>query len=302
MAAGGQASVHHGRKSSSSNRVKVPRPTKFAFFPTQLAENLSKMLDVVPRKLVPGSPHATEGPAPRYNIWRKPMNDDLHLPQGTVRFRSRQELLRHTLLALVAVIGVACTAATPPPPVAKVQPPAFRQQDWRDAVLYFVLIDRFADGDPANDINVDRSAKGTFHGGDLKGLTRHLDEIADLGVTAIWITPVVKNIDGFVTGAGLPRLGVPRLLGRRLHPPRSPLRQRGRPEGARRRLPRARDQGAARRRLQPRGVRLALPHRPEDQGVAAQRPRSAAAARTTSPRASPGCPTSGPSCRRWPTS
>jgi glycosidase len=81
------------------------------------------------------------------------------------------------------------------------------QESWRDAVLYFVITDRFADGDPANNQNVDRQAKGTFHGGDLKGLTAHLDEIADLGVTAIWITPVVKNIDGAVTGAGFPDWG-----------------------------------------------------------------------------------------------
>ncbi len=81
------------------------------------------------------------------------------------------------------------------------------QRDWSDAILYFVIVDRFADGDPTNDANVDRAAKGTFHGGDLKGLRARLDEIASLGVTAIWITPVVKNIDGFVTGAGFPDWG-----------------------------------------------------------------------------------------------
>jgi glycosidase len=68
-------------------------------------------------------------------------------------------------------------------------------------------VDRFADGDPTNDANVDRNAKGTFHGGDLAGLRAQLDELADLGVTALWITPVVKNIDGFVTGAGFPDWG-----------------------------------------------------------------------------------------------
>ena len=65
-------------------------------------------------------------------------------------------------------------------------------------------MDRFADGDPSNDRHVDPTAKGAFHGGDLKGLLAHLDEISDLGVTAIWITPVVKNIPGFVSGAGFP--------------------------------------------------------------------------------------------------
>jgi glycosidase len=78
------------------------------------------------------------------------------------------------------------------------------QFDWSQAVLYFAIVDRFADGDPNNDVQVDINAKGTFHGGDLKGLIEHLDEISQLGVNALWITPVVKNIDGFVAGAGFP--------------------------------------------------------------------------------------------------
>jgi alpha-amylase len=76
--------------------------------------------------------------------------------------------------------------------------------DWRDAVLYFVILDRFADGDPGNDADVDVTKKGNFHGGDAKGLTAHLDEIASLGVNALWITPIVRNTPGFVTGAGFP--------------------------------------------------------------------------------------------------
>ena len=69
------------------------------------------------------------------------------------------------------------------------------QRDWSDAVLYFVVLDRYADGDAANDRNVDRTNPGGFHGGDLQGLTRQLDEIADLGATAIWVTPIVKQVD-----------------------------------------------------------------------------------------------------------
>ena len=48
-----------------------------------------------------------------------------------------------------------------------------------------------ADGDGATFPGLDPAAKGTFHGGDLKGLRAQLDEIAELGVTALWITPVV---------------------------------------------------------------------------------------------------------------
>ncbi|HEX7182148.1 MAG TPA: alpha-amylase family glycosyl hydrolase, partial [Thermoanaerobaculia bacterium] len=67
-----------------------------------------------------------------------------------------------------------------------------------------MVLDRFADGDAKNNQTVQRGAKGTFHGGDLAGLRQQLDEIADLGVTALWITPVVDNQDDFVTGAGFP--------------------------------------------------------------------------------------------------
>ena len=91
--------------------------------------------------------------------------------------------------------------------VPSVSQPAPKFPAWPDAVLYFVIVDRFADGDATNNVTVDRNAKGTFHGGDLKGLIQQIDQIADLGVTALWITPVVKNIDGYVTGAGFPDWG-----------------------------------------------------------------------------------------------
>ena len=81
-------------------------------------------------------------------------------------------------------------ASTPSGPVS-----VLPQRDWSDAVLYFVVLDRFADGDASNNPKVDRGNPGGFHGGDLAGLTAQLDEIADLGATAIWITPVVEQIE-----------------------------------------------------------------------------------------------------------
>jgi glycosidase len=106
----------------------------------------------------------------------------------------------------------ACSGAAPPPSPPASTAPTQRisvvpQESWQDAILYFVIVDRWADGDPGNNRGVDRTAKGTFHGGDLAGLRQHLDEIADLGATALWITPVVRNIEGFVTGAGFPDWG-----------------------------------------------------------------------------------------------
>lgn len=72
-----------------------------------------------------------------------------------------------------------------------------------DEVIYFVLPDRFANGDPANDRGgiagdiadhgFDPTHKGYFHGGDIKGITEKLDYIEGLGITAIWMTPIFKN-------------------------------------------------------------------------------------------------------------
>jgi glycosidase len=74
--------------------------------------------------------------------------------------------------------------------LAAAGPTAAQQRSWADEVMYFVLIDRFADGDPTNNQGVDRRNPGGWHGGDLKGLTQQLDELRDLGVTALWINPV----------------------------------------------------------------------------------------------------------------
>ncbi len=59
--------------------------------------------------------------------------------------------------------------------------------DWRDEVIYQILVDRFADDDLSNDYNVDLSAPGHWHGGDWKGIEDHLDYIENLGVTTLWI-------------------------------------------------------------------------------------------------------------------
>ncbi|MDR1653946.1 MAG: glycoside hydrolase family 13 protein [Prevotellaceae bacterium] len=64
-------------------------------------------------------------------------------------------------------------------------------------VLYLIMPDRFANGDPANDeifgYPTNRQNPNARHGGDFKGIEKHLDYIADLGVTAIWLNPVLEN-------------------------------------------------------------------------------------------------------------
>jgi len=81
--------------------------------------------------------------------------------------------------------------------------------DWSGDILYFVLIDRYADGDSTNNLRVERSNPGGYHGGDLKGLTQHLDELADLGITALWINPVQKQVSKPVYASAPANLGIP---------------------------------------------------------------------------------------------
>jgi neopullulanase len=66
-------------------------------------------------------------------------------------------------------------------------------------VMYLIMPDRFADGDPTNDEPAetpgshDRSKPRAYHGGDLRGIREHLDYLKELGVTTLWLTPIVKN-------------------------------------------------------------------------------------------------------------
>src|ERR1035441_618698 len=61
-------------------------------------------------------------------------------------------------------------------------------------VMYLIMTDRFADGDASNDDGAAERAKPRgWHGGDLRGITQHLDYLQDLGITTVWITPVYQN-------------------------------------------------------------------------------------------------------------
>jgi alpha-amylase len=67
--------------------------------------------------------------------------------------------------------------------------------DWRNEIIYQVLVDRFANGDVNNDFHVQPGPLARHQGGDWKGLEDHLDYIRELGVTTLWISPVVRNVD-----------------------------------------------------------------------------------------------------------
>jgi glycosidase len=85
-------------------------------------------------------------------------------------------------------------------PVANREPTAQRFHGLNsNDVLYLIMPDRFANGDPTNDEPAefpgshDRSKPRAWHGGDLRGIREHIAYLKDLGVTALWLTPVVKN-------------------------------------------------------------------------------------------------------------
>jgi alpha-amylase len=73
---------------------------------------------------------------------------------------------------------------------------------WENANLYFLLTDRFNNGDLSNDVNFDRTLPTAplrgFEGGDIKGITQKIKDgyFQDLGINAIWFTPVVEQIQG----------------------------------------------------------------------------------------------------------
>ncbi len=100
-------------------------------------------------------------------------------------------ILRSALASLVAWAALANAA------------PGYRERLPEDEIVYFVLPDRFENGDAANDrgglpgdrlaTGFDPTHKGFYQGGDLAGLTAGLDYIQGLGVTAIWLGPIYKN-------------------------------------------------------------------------------------------------------------
>jgi glycosidase len=86
--------------------------------------------------------------------------------------------------ALVALVLAACST-----------PPA---RDWRDEVIYQVVVDRFANGDPDNDcaggVCPRAGDLARWQGGDWRGLRLQLDQLVDLGATALWISPIVAGV------------------------------------------------------------------------------------------------------------
>ncbi len=85
-----------------------------------------------------------------------------------------------------SVLRVDCDNCAGPPPL-----------DWRDSILYFVMIDRFADGDSGNNAPLGLERPADYQGGDIQGLTMKIEDgyFERLGVNTIWITSPFDNAD-----------------------------------------------------------------------------------------------------------
>lgn len=110
--------------------------------------------------------------------------------------RGPDRFARTRALAFMGLLAAAPSVAAPPDesPLGPLHVPS---PDWRDQVVYFVMTDRFDDGDPRNNDQgageYDPLDNARWSGGDLRGVERRIGYIRDLGATAVWITPPVAN-------------------------------------------------------------------------------------------------------------
>ena len=111
--------------------------------------------------------------------------------------RSKATVFRTAVSVAVSVLAWALSMAFPAeaaPPKLKLHVPS---PDWRDQIIYFLMTDRFEDGNPQNNDQgageFDPKQSARYSGGDLAGVQKRLNYIQGLGATAVWITPPVAN-------------------------------------------------------------------------------------------------------------
>ena len=107
--------------------------------------------------------------------------------------------MKNIFLLLVLATIISCDKKSPN---NKTEVEAKKEFVWEAANVYFLLTDRFNNGDSTNDLNFDRTRETGvlrgFEGGDIKGITQKVKEgyFTDLGINAIWMTPIVEQIHG----------------------------------------------------------------------------------------------------------
>jgi alpha-amylase len=115
----------------------------------------------------------------------------------------QQRAILGSLVAISAALA-SCSPSTPPETATTTAASAPVDPYWRNATVYFLMTDRFANGDPANDRAVPAPYPAGvlrgFEGGDIRGVTQRIEDgyFTELGVDAIWTTPVIQNVRGSV--------------------------------------------------------------------------------------------------------
>lgn len=135
---------------------------------------------------------------------------------------TRSAFSRSALATAVALLSLSACNSTPTPQPAPVNTNALygTQEPFAKEAVYFVMTDRYVDGDKSNNYEsqgaekgaafttFDRPLKGPdgqtanvgYMGGDLQGILNHVDDIKAMGFTALWLTPIVDNPDEAFTG------------------------------------------------------------------------------------------------------
>ena len=98
------------------------------------------------------------------------------------------------LLAVVATLLLAACGADMAPVTTDFKTTNLAR-DWRGEVVYQLMVDRFADGQRDNNKGVVVGDLGRYQGGDWQGVIDHVDYLKKLGVTSVWISPVVRNVE-----------------------------------------------------------------------------------------------------------
>ena len=110
--------------------------------------------------------------------------------------------MKFRTLLLIPILIVGCSNPAPKQAESITKIESSSPFIWENANVYFLLTDRFVNGDPSNDNSYGRQQDGvlhrSYHGGDLRGVIQKLEEgyFSDLGITALWLTPPIENIHG----------------------------------------------------------------------------------------------------------
>ncbi|MFT5993204.1 MAG: alpha-amylase, partial [Bradymonadia bacterium] len=96
--------------------------------------------------------------------------------------------------ALSALVSVGCADRRPTDVTTNFETTS-NAGDWRGEVIYQLMVDRFDNGNRNNDHGVVPGDLGRYQGGDWRGVTDNVDYLVELGVTTVWISPVVRNVE-----------------------------------------------------------------------------------------------------------